>query len=309
MRIFVILIMFVGFVFGAIAPARTVQATEIVTDLDVDDTKIYAATASGSVDIFDRKSLKKLRSIIYPKIKNFMDEQISAKLFSVDVLNGNVLAVLEDKDGFRSMYLNNKKIIGDNAKLFIKKANFIDKNRVLLGLLSNEIMLIDLNTRRIYFNIQVNTSTFSDFALSEDKKNAVIADESDKITMIDTSSGKILKKFSGQNVDNIYQIDFKNKMILGCGQDRRLSIYNSQNSKGYFLEGDFLIYSGALSPSAKKGAFAFNEKNELKIFDVVSKSEIAILKGSKANLTRTIFLSENEVIASCEDKTINLWRF
>lgn len=309
MKLIGMFLLFFVSVFGAVSPAKTLSATAIVTDLAVDNSKIYAATASGTVDIFDRKTLKKQKNIVYPKIKNFMGEQMQPKLFSVDVLDGNVLAVLEDKDGFRSLYLNHKKIIADNAKLFIKKASFVDKNRVLLGLLSNEIMLIDLNTRKIYFNIQVNTSTFSDFAISENKKMAVIADESDKITMINIENGQIVGQFKGQNVDNIYQIDFKNGTILGCGQDRRLSVYNAKTAKGYYLEGDFLIYSGALSADGKKGAFAFNEKNEIKVFDVDSKKEIVILKGSKANLTRTIFLNSNEIIASCEDKTINIWRF
>lgn len=293
---------------ASMLPSKSFIASGLVSDIVADSQNIYAATMAGSVDVFNRKNFKKTKSIFFPKITNFLGESIQPKVFSVDVLDGNILAVVEDKDGFRSLYLNNKKIIGDNARLFIKKGKFIDKSKVLLGMLSNEMMLMEIATRKIFYTTQINTSTFSDYALSEDKTKAYIADESGIISVLDIKTGKKIGKFEGQNVDNVYQIDYKNGVILGCGQDRRASIYTVDKKVAYHIKGDFLIYSGALSPLAKIGAFAHNTKNELKVFDVGTKKEIVILQGSKANISRTIFLSENEIVASSEDKQINLWR-
>ena len=297
-----------SFALANTSPKKSITASGLVTDLSVDTTKIYAGTTVGIVDIFDKTTYKKLKTIKFPKITNFIGESLSPKIFSVDAMAMDVLTVCEDKDGYRSLFKNDKKILGSEAHLFIKKASFITKDKVLLGLLSNEIMLLDLNTKKIFYTNQINTSTFSDFALSEDKRFAFIADESGKITAINTLNGKVVATFGGLNVDNIYQIDYKNSIILGCGQDRRLSIYDIKTKTKYYLEGSFLIYSGALSPSGKRGAFAFDKNNNLKVFDLASRKELAILTGSKANLTRTIFLNENEIIASSEDKKINIWR-
>ena len=302
------IILFNAFLLASTPPAKSITASGLVTDLRIDETKIYAGTTVGIVDIFDRKTYKKLKSIKFPKIKNFMGDSLSPKIFSIDSLNGEVLSVCEDKDGYRSLFKNDQKILGSEAHLLIKKASYITKDKILLGLLSNEIILLDLNTNKILYTNQINSSTFSDFALSEDKRFAFIGDESGKITALNTLSGKIIANFSGLNVDNIYQVDYKNYIILGCGQDRRLSIYGIKNKTKYYLEGSFLIYSGALSPSGKTAAFAFDKNNNLKVFDVASKQEITILIGSKANITKTIFLNENEIIASSEDKKINIWR-
>lgn len=307
MKLF-LMILLCGFALASTSAYKSITASGLVTDLSTDGTKIYAGTTVGVVDIFDKKTYKKLKSIKFPKITNFMGESLSPKIFSVNALDSDVLTVCEDKEGYRSLFKNDKKILDSEAHLFIKKASFITKDKVLLGLLSNEMILLDLNTKKIFYTNQINTSTFSDFALSEDKRFAFIGDESGKITAINTLNGKVVATFSGLNVDNIYQIDYKNSIILGCGQDRRLSIYGIKTKTKYYLKGSFLIYSGALSPSGKTGAFAFDKNNNLKVFDVASKKEIAVLTGSKANLTRTIFLSENEIIASSEDKKINIWR-
>lgn len=308
MRILVGLFLSFGILFCALTPNKSVKASGLVTDIYANEKFLYASTDTGTIDIFDLSSFKKIKSISYPKTVDFMGNMINAKVYSVDVINNKILSVVQDKQGYRSIYLDDTKIIGDNAKLFVKKAKFISNDLIVLGLLSNEIILFDIKSKKQIYKIQINTSTFGDFALNEDKSKMVIGDESGDISLFDVKTGKRLKVFKGQNVDNIYQIDFRKGVILGCGQDRRASVYFEGNQKPYYMEGEFLIYSGALSQAAKLGAFAFNDKNDLKVFDVNSKQEIVVLRGSKANVSRTIFLNETEIIASSEDKQINYWR-
>lgn len=308
MKILIGLFLFCGLLFGALSPNKSVKASGLVTDIYANEKYLYAASDAGTVDIFDLSSFKKTKSISFAKTADFMGNMINAKVYSVDVLNNKILTAVQDKQGYRSIYLDDAKIIGDSAKLFVKKAKFISNDLIVLGLLSNEIILFDIKAKKQIYKIQVNTSTFGDFAISEDKSKIVIGDESGDISLFDVKTGKKLRMFKGQNVDNIYQIDFKKGVILGCGQDRRASVYFEGNQKPYYMDGEFLIYSGALSKSAKLGAFAFNDKNDLRVFDINTKQEIAVLNGSKANVSRTIFLNESEIIASSEDKQINYWR-
>lgn len=296
-------------VFASTKPTKSLNASGLVSDMAMNSHFLVVGTTNGSIDKFELQTFKKIKTFGYPKITNFLGEKIAPKVFSVDILDEIILGVVEDKDGYRSLYLANERLIDDGAKLFIKKAKFINKDFILLALLGNEVILFDVKKKKMVYKKQINTSTFSDFALSEDKKYAFIADESGNMSMLDIASGKVVFLFKGLNVDNIYQVDFKNKTLLGCGQDRRLSIYTTDKKVAYFLEGEFLIYSGALSHDAKIGAFAFNEKNEIKVFDLLSKQQIAILNGSKANVTKILFLNDQEILASSEDKQINLWRF
>ena len=118
----------------------------------------------------------------------------------------------------------------------------------------------------------------------------------------------MLYVLSGGNVDNVYKVDFKNQKILCAGQDRRGIIYDTQRKSYERFDGSFLIYAGALSPSANLGAFAFNEQNDIVIFDVISKAKIHTLKGQKSTLNTIVFVNEKELISSSDDRFILIWR-
>jgi preprotein translocase subunit SecA len=59
----------------------------------------------------------------------------------------------------------------------ISKAKFINKDTILLAMLSNEIVSFDIKTKKENWRMQASGAKFSDFALSEDKSEVVIADE------------------------------------------------------------------------------------------------------------------------------------
>ena len=127
------------------------------------------------------------------------------------------------------------------------------------------------------------------------------------MSVIDVKSGKILKELKGQNVDNVYRVDFKNGMVSGAGQDQRGSLYDVKSGKGEYIKGSFLIYSTALSPSASKVAFAMDEKNNISIFNTMTKSKTALLKGQKSTLNVIIFKDENRLYSASDDNTVMVW--
>ena len=120
-------------------------------------------------------------------------------------------------------------------------------------------------------------------------------------------SGKVLKELEGQNVDNVYKVDFKSGMVSAAGQDRRGALYDAKSGKGSYIEGEFLIYATALSPSASKVAFAMDEKNNISIYSTSNKSKMALLKGQKSTLNVVIFKDENVLFSASDDNTIMVW--
>jgi WD40 repeat protein len=153
----------------------------------------------------------------------------------------------------------------------------------------------------------MSESKFSDFALNEEKTEAVSSCESGVLSLIEVKSGKILKEFKGQNVDNVYRVDFKHGMVSAAGQDQRGAFYNVKTGKGDYIKGNFLIYATALSPSASKVAFAMNEKNDISIYNTASKSKIALLKGQKSTLNVIIFKDENRLYSASDDNMVMVW--
>ncbi|OQX76139.1 MAG: hypothetical protein B6D61_09255, partial [Bacteroidetes bacterium 4484_249] len=286
------------FIINAQTIEFSLKASGNVIDVVITDDLLYAATDNGSVDVFNIKERKIIRRIKVPGLKDFMGDDIQAKVFSVDVSEDGkkVILVYQGKGGFRNVaiYENNelRKIIdADTDKMMIKKAKLINNSHLLIGQLSNEIVLFNIENRTVIYKKQISTSSFSDFVLSKDKSKFITTDESGKVRLIASGDGKLIKEYSGNNVDNIYKLDYKNDIIIGGGQDRRVAIYNTQIDDRYYIQNDFLVYCVGLSPDGQLGAYSANEDNDVVIFNTLNKTDLFTLKGQVSTLTGICFIS------------------
>jgi len=50
-----------------------------------------------------------------------------------------------------------------------------------------------------------------------------------------------------------------------------------------------------------------DEKNNITIYDILTKSKIAILQGQKSTLNVMIFKDENRLFSASDDSTIMVW--
>lgn len=297
-----------------IAPRKIIEAGGNVQNIALYGDKIIAGTANGTLEIYTLEEGTFVSKIEFEKIKDFTGDLIAPKVFSVDMLENSstYLAVLQTTSGARELYIveNGKKIelIGVSKNMMINKAKFVDKNRILIALMSNELVLFDIASKKELYRVQANPSHFSDFAMNENKTIVASSCESGEITLSEISTGKTLKVLSKGNVDNVYKVDFKHGKILCAGQDRRGIVYDVQSGMFDRYDGSFLIYAGALSPSAKLGAFAFNEKNDIVIFDLTQKVMQHTLVGQRSTLNTIIFANEKVLVSGSDDKFIIIWR-
>ena len=294
-----------------ITPISTIEINGTVKDMVLSGNNLVVATDMGHIEVYDIMKKEKIKQINISNVKDFMGDEIPARVMSTDTIDNKYLLLSDSgKGGYSNLFVydnNLTQILSADDKEAIIKARFIDKNHILLGYLSNEVALLDLISKKELYRVQLSECKFSDFALNEDKTQVVFACESGVLNLVDVQTGKIIKKLKGQNVDNVYRVDFKNKIVSGAGQDRRGAIYDTITGKGSYISGDFLIYSTALSPSAKKVAFSMDEKNNISIYDTISKSKIALLKGQKSTLNVIIFKDENRLFSASDDSTILVW--
>ncbi|WP_263831724.1 WD40 repeat domain-containing protein [Sulfurospirillum oryzae] len=297
---------------GELTPQHIIEASGTVQQIALVNDKIIAGTSNGTLETYKLSDVTKLSKIEFPKIKDFTADEIAPKVFSVDMIDKTLLAVVQTSSGARELYLveegKPKVIIDAHANLFISKAKFIDKNRILVALLSNELFLWDIKNKKEIYRIQPNPSHFSDFALNENKTMFASSCESGEITIIDALNGKISTVLKGGNVDNVYKVDFKKEKVLCAGQDRRGIVYDIGSGGFERFDGSFLIYAGALSPNLNLGAFAFNEQNDIVLFDLISKRKVHTLKGQKSTLNTIIFASDKELVSASDDQFIMIWR-
>ncbi len=293
-------------------PIDSIEINGTVKDMVLRENLLVVATDMGHIEVKDiDNNNSSIQNIAIPNVKDFMGDEIPARVMSTDKIANRYLLLSDSgKNGYSNLFIydnNLTQILSAKDKEAIIKARFIDKEHILLGYLSNEVALLDLKSKKESYRVQLSESKFSDFALNVDKSQAVFACESGVLSVVDVKTGKILKELKGQNLDNVYKVDFKKGMVSGAGQDRRGSLYDVNTGKGSYIAGAFLIYATALSPSSSKVAFAMDEKNNISIYNSSSKTKIALLKGQKSTLNVIIFKDENKIISASDDSTILVW--
>ncbi|MBA3025603.1 MAG: WD40 repeat domain-containing protein [Sulfurimonas sp.] len=293
-------------------PIASFNASGGVRDIVFTENKLYSATDAGCVDIFDINTKDMLSKIEVEKITDFMGDKIEAKIYSVDVLKEKVLILSQGNSGFAQVYIHSdnktKLLIASSEMLSIAKAKFIDENTLLLALLSNELISYDIDKKAINYQFQVSQSKFSNFALNEKKDEVVVADESGALKIYSLKDAKLLKTLKGQNLDNVFQVQNKNSIIVTAGQDRRVVVYNQKTGSAYYKTSGFLVYSVGLSPSANLVAFSSDEHNNITLFERQTQKELTRYGGNKMTPTNILFLNEDEFLVSSDDKVINLYK-
>lgn len=309
---FILIFLFISLNAKELKPLFQYEASGAVTELVFKENKLYASTDASSIDIFNIQTKQKISTILFPKIKDFMGDIVNSKIYSIDILKDKILSVSQGEKGGRNLtiYENGKftTIISDKKRMFIAKAKFLDENRIIFSLLSNELYIYDLKSKTKVLKVDVSLSKFSDFVLNENKKRIVIADESGVLKMLNTHNLQVIKEFRNQNLDNVFQVDFKNNIIATAGQDRRAVIYNEVNNKSQYINAPFLIYSVGLSPSGKKVGIAYDEENNVLIFDTKNKIKKVMLVENLAIISKILFINEKEVFISSDDKKINYYK-
>jgi len=312
MRFFVVLLFFTSLVFSLqnLRPEYKMIASGSVQDMVLSKQNIYVATDAGKVDIFDLQTKIKKDSIELPKIKDFMGDEVASKIYSVDYFNDKLLITSQGRSGYRQLWIySNKKlknIIDKSSYLLINEARWIDKDLAIFGLMSNEIILYNIKDKKIIYQFQVSSSPFSDLAISEDKKTFITTEESGIVRKYKTKTAQFLGKVGAKNLDKVFSLDYKKGVVLTAGQDRKSVVYKSNNN--YEFEFDFLLYSCGLSPNAKLGAIAYNENNDILVFDIDTQKKLYNLHGQDSTLTKILFINDKELLSSSDSKTINYWR-
>ncbi|QOP45301.1 WD40 repeat domain-containing protein [Sulfurimonas paralvinellae] len=294
-------------------PLYTYKVTQgLATDVLYNNGSLYISSDSGTVDIYDTKTKKKRKSIKLEKIKDFMGDAIDSKIFTLDFLDQTLLILSQDNGGYSrvNLYKNKKnaQIISSDQKLNIIKAKFIDKDTILLALISNDIISYNIKTKKKNWTTQASMSKFSNFALNNDRSTVAIADESGEVHLIDTKTGNKLKTLSGQNVDNLFGVAFAGDIVLTGGQDRRAGVYNVKNGSAYYKASNFFVYGVGLSPSGKRGAYSCDIDDNVEVFNTATRESLGKYRSTKKVVNSIYFINEHEFFINSSAKTVGYYK-
>jgi len=296
-----------------IQPSLIINTSGAITDFVVDGSKVYISTDAGTIETWNINTHQK--NIYYKQadITNFMGESVPAKIFSIDKFSGKLLFVTQGNKGFRSVFIYEENslieiINADRNRMIVKKARWVNDSTIVLGLLSNDIIMFDVGGKKMKCEKNVSPYSFSDMSLTEKKQFIFTADESGIVHRISLQECEINQEYSGMNVDNIYQIDYQNGILITAGQDRRVGVYNTITGLSYYLQKDFLVYSSALSETGSLGAYSASEECDISVFNTKTREENYVLKGHRGVITKIIFLDEQTVLSGGDDQNLIVWK-
>ena len=299
----------------AIEAKYSIRASGNVTDIIYDNKLLYVATDIGIVQVFDTKTKKQIMQIKLPVITDFVGDEIKPKIFDIDLNTSSkeLIIVSQAQGGFANVYIYSQKdlvqLINKDQRFMIKQAVFLNTNELILGLLSNEIVRFNIRNKEVIYQKQISSYTFSNLCLNSEKTKIVSSDESGRVNVLSVKDGQIIYIHDGENVDNVYRIDYKGNTIATAGQDRRLGIYLLHPFSSYYIESSFLIYSLALSPSGEKVAYLSDEDNNITIMNTQNKTALTTLEGHAAIVNSMFFISENAMFTAADETIVYYWEF
>ncbi len=307
----ILLVLFISVNAKDLKPIKEIQMHGNVMDIVIKNDILYAGTTAGMLEMYDIKNDRFIGSVGLKKIHDFMGDLMEPKVYAVDVMDGRKLLLAEGENGVRELYIHENntttKVLAKH-ELTMQKARFIDKNHVFIGLLSNEILLFDLDTKKILYLKQLSESKFSDFALNEERTRAVVSCESGINYLVSTKDGKLIKELKGANKDNVFKVDYKKNRVSTAGQDRVGAVYDIETGSYKTFRSDFLIYATGLSPDANLAAFAFSIDNDIAVFDLSTDTKRYTLKGQKSTLNTIVFYDERTIFSGSDDRYIMKWK-
>ena len=315
MRIFLFILIFLSSQIFAIAPKYSIKIESNVTDLVFEDNLLYVATDIGTIVIYDIKTKLLIKKIELPYYLDFMGDTIYPKIFDIDfdTKQKAISIVSQTIGGFSDVFIYKdnklKKIIDNKNRYMIKKAIFLNENNLLLGLLSNEIIRFNIIDKTVIYKTQISSYTFSDMCLSQKGGRIISSDESGRLNILSSKDGEIILIHEGENLDNVYKIDYKGNCIATAGQDRRLGVYLLHPFSSYHIQSDFLIYAVEVSQTGERIAFLSDEDNDITIIDSKTKAEITKLKGHAAIVNSMHFLNENSLFSAADEPIVYYWEF
>jgi len=296
-----------------IHPSLKIKTSGAITDFFIEGSKVTLSTDAGTIEAYNIKTGKQTGFIQLPPMKDFMGDIVPTKIYSIDKVADKILVVTQGNHGFRnvSIFENGqwKEIFNaEKDKMMVQKARWIDQSTFLLGLMSNDLVLVDVRPKQIICELSISPYTFSDFSLTADKQFVFTADESGIVHKIEIKNCLIKKEFSGINVDNIYQIVSKNSIVITAGQDRRVGVYNTVINDNYFLQKDFLVYSVGLNTDGSIAAYSATEDNNICIFNTLTRKDKYILSGHESVVTKMVFFDNQTFVSAGDDQYLIIWK-
>ncbi|GHV59736.1 hypothetical protein FACS1894103_3730 [Campylobacterota bacterium] len=316
----IICILFCAFVFAdtlnnGLKPLLKITTQSGIISCGLAGDQVFAATANGTVEIYDTRTNKLINTIYLPMIiEGFGDLFAAPRVINADTIDGKKIVILsDDTEAGKAVYIwengTLNKIFSTADNLNISKAYMIDNSHIIIATLGHEIKLYNIEKKSEIYSVQPYWSMLIDFIVSSDRKTAISASEGGVIYLFDIASGKLLKEFH-MHKDLAMSIASANGVLISGGADLTMGVANVASGVIRHIQRGFSVSAVGISPSGKIGAAMKDEANNISVFNADTLEEIAVLSGgeTRQNIRTILFLNEKDILVCFGGMTIQKWR-
>lgn len=174
------------------------------------------------------------------------------------------ILIISSKDGDKTLNIySNKKLRSIKLPSDINKAFLYDKGIILVSLAS-EIKMLDFDFNEVFLK-HFSSASINSASLNNDRSKLALGFESGKIAIFDLKNNDFLMKEIHK--DNIYNVDYKNGLIISCSTDRNVVISDENLNEIKKISNDNLVYNCALSDDGSVYAYSCDVDNNICIND------------------------------------------
>lgn len=298
--------------YAGVLPSQVLDTHTEITSIQQKGENLYVSTSQGKVQVYTITRgihLKITQSIEIPSFQDLFGLSFRPKVFNTDVnARGEILIVAAGANGSRTLYVckneNLKPLLTDMS---IAKAVWVSQTQVLVALMSHEILLFDTQQERIVYQTQITQASFSDMVYNPRDSIAYTSGESGVVYAIDPRNGAILGQYDSINKDKVFTISFGGDVVVGAGQDKRLSIYALRNGSvlvdSAMVKSEFLIYAAGIDEGGEHIGYMSDENGSVRIIRAKDKKPITTLEGISGIVNSIIFYKQS-VFVSCDGSKI-----
>lgn len=302
---FFLTILFINANDTVIYPQMIIDNQQEISSMQIHNHQLFVSSIDGELKIYNLNTPSKVqKTITLPKYKDLFDNTLTPKIFNSDTNNLNqTLIIATNAHGSRSVFLSSgNKIEILLSDLSFAKALWINDTQAIIALLSNEILLFDIPSKKIIYQTQISQASFSDMLFDKDTKILYTTGESGIIYAINPFNGTILDK-NTIHKDKVFQIALAKQTLFSAGQDRKVGIHSLQKKTSSTLPSNFLIYAVGIDSDGSYLAYMGDDLGSITLFSLKDKKIIAKLKGAK-EVINTILFYRDFIIVSCDGKAI-----
>jgi len=313
-RVAIVLLMALMGFCADIEPSIRARITGAVLDMVSDGKRVYVATDASAVVVLDEENLSTLWTIPVRQIKDFMGELNNADIYSVDYLDGKILYLAQAEEGYAELFVyennSSKKVLDKSRMYYAKAAKFVDGRTAILALMSDEVVLYDIEAQKEIGREKAGEYFYSVMAIDPARKRVAIGDEGGEIAVIDTKTLKKLYLFKEVNKDKILSVDINEKYVAaGSRADKTFALYDLATGRAKTRRNpDFFIYVVGLSKDGRHAVYGDNEHYILNVVDTANLERRHRLVGHENIVNVIRFTDAKTILTGSETGEIFKWR-